>query len=82
MVFPVGVSRSTDGLGEQMSLSKTSGFLVSRGKTSHFSVLVHWVADPLYHCVSADGFVEGVNADHLEVLISTVLTHPVTVQYT
>ena len=55
----------------QVSLAtKTSVFLASRGESTEFPVLVHWIADPVDSWVIADGIVGTINQDDLKVFVS------------
>ena len=80
--LPVGTTRATSCFVEQMTLAKTTRAATSRGKAAHLTVLVHWSADPVGLGVTTDGFVEGVDQDHLKELVGGVLTHPVGAQDT
>jgi len=77
--FPCLVPGTTNGLGESVTFSKTSGFLAGRGETFEFSVFVDWLGDPLHVGVSSDDFVLWVNHYHFVVLVGTVLSGPVAV---
>jgi len=59
---------------------QTSAALTGSGQTSHFSVLVDTVADPVDSGVLSDDFVGGVDHDDLEVFVGGVLTSPVRVE--
>lgn len=65
-----------------MTFAKTTRTFASRGETTHLTVLVHRITDPVGLGVAADGIVEGVDQDDLEELVGRVLTHPVGVQNT
>jgi len=60
-----------------MALSKTSVFLAGRSQTTQLAVLVYRLANPVDLRVTSNGLVVGVDADHLEVLESGILGHPV-----
>lgn len=79
MLLP-GVTTSSLGLVVKVTLVDTSGFLSSRSQTSGFSVLVHWVDNPVVSGIPSDGLVRWVDQDHLVVLVGGVLVDPVRVQ--
>ena len=60
---------------------QTSALSASGSQTSHFTVLVSVVDDPVNSRVVADGSVHRVNHDDLEPLVDRVLTNPVRVQH-
>lgn len=80
--LPVGVSGRTS-LGSKVGTSsvETSALSSGRSQTSHFTVLVSGLADPVNSRVVTDGTVVGVNHDDLEPLVNRVLTNPVRVQH-
>ena len=80
--LPVGVSGRTS-LGSKVGTSsvQTSALSAGRSQTSHFTVLVSGLADPVNSRVVTDGTVVGVNHDDLEPLVNRVLTNPVRVQH-
>lgn len=82
VVLLPSVTTTSLGLGVQVTLGNTSGFLTSRGKTSVFSVLVNRVDDPVVSWVSSDDNVGWVDKNDLEVLVGGVLVNPVRVQNT
>ena len=53
--------------------TKTTILLSLRGEPSQFSVLVHWVADPVDPRIISDGIVCRVHKDNLVVLVGRVL---------
>ena len=56
--LPVGFSRTTDGTVSSVSLdSETTMFLASGGESTAFSVLVHWVNNPVDARIVSDGWV-------------------------
>ena len=63
-----------------MTLVDTSGLLSSGGETTEFSVLVHWLGDPVDAGIAADGLVLWVDEDDLVVLVGGVLVDPVRVE--
>lgn len=65
-----------------VTLANTTALLAGSGKAARLAVLVHSVRDPVDAGVAADGLVVRVHADHLKVLVHTVLVHPVRVQHT
>lgn len=79
--LPGGATRATDGEVELVALAQPSALLACRCETAHFPVLVHSLGDPLSVRVASDGFVEGVDEDHLKKLVCGVFTHPVGVEH-
>jgi len=77
--LPCFVSRTTDGLGESVTLSEASGLLAGTGEALELSVLVDWLGDPLHVWVSSDDLVDWVNHHYLVVLVGGVLSGPVAV---
>ena len=65
-----------------MTLVHASALLASGSKTTHLTVLVHWVDDPVDAWVTADGFVLWVDEDDFVVLVGAVLVDPVAVENT
>jgi hypothetical protein len=81
-VLPGSVRRaSLDVVGLVTSLSETSALSAGRSQTSHLSVLVHRVTDPVDSSIISDGIVGRIHNNHLVVLVSSVLVHPVRVQH-
>ena len=81
-VLPGCVGRpALDVVGSVTLLSKTSALSARRRQTSHLSVLVHGVADPVDLGVVSDRVVRRVHENHIVVLVGTVLVHPVRVQH-
>jgi hypothetical protein len=73
---------TTDGVVGAVSLdSQTSVVLASGSQASSFAVLVHRVNDPVNSGVVSDAYVGRIDQDHLEVLVSSILVHPVRVQH-
>lgn len=66
---------------EAVALAHTTALLTSCGETTRLAVLVHGVGDPVDARVTADGLVLRVNTDDLEVLVHTILVHPVRVEH-
>lgn len=78
--LPGGAAGASDGQVELVALAQAAA-LLSRGcQPAHLSVLVHRLCDPLGVWVTPDGFVEGVDQNHLEELVGGVFTHPVGVE--
>ena len=79
--LPVGVAGRTS-LGSEVGTSsvQTSALSASGSQTSHFTVLVSGLGDPVDSRVVTDGTVVGVNHDDLEPLVDGVLANPVRVQ--
>ena len=65
-----------------MALVQASALLASGSKTTHLTMLVNWVDDPVDAWVTADGLVLGIDEDDLVVLVGAVLVDPVAVQDT
>lgn len=73
--LPVGTARRS-GLGCSVTLSpQTSVTLSNRCQSSAFTVLVGRIADPVDARISADGLVEGIYQDDLEILVGGVLSN-------
>ena len=70
------------GFGVPMTLVETPTLLASGCKTTHLTVLVHGIDDPIDPGVAANSLVFGVDEDHLKVLVDTILVDPVAVQNT
>ena len=79
MSFP-RLSSASRGLRIPVTFVETPTLLASGGKTTHLTVLVYRVDDPVDTCVTANGFVLGVDKDHFEVFVGTVLVDPVAVE--
>jgi len=79
--LPVGLARPTNGLGVSVSLAETARLAVGGRQTSHLSVFVDWVHDPLDVWVATDRLVVGIYADDLKELVRRVLTYPVAVKH-
>ena len=77
---PVLSSRRPNYSGVSNSLSKSPMLSSCRSKSSLFSVFVNCFADPVDLWVSSNRSMEGVDADDLVVLKSTILTNPVTAE--
>ena len=75
-----GLSSTSLGVVEFVTLVDTSGFLTSGSQTSSFTVLVNWVTDPVVTSISSDSLVLRVDQDNFEVLVSRILVNPVGVQ--
>lgn len=81
VALPGSTTWTTNGLGKCMSFSKTSWWFSSWCETTHFSVLVDRVAEPLNFGISPDSLVEWINQNDLIILVRGVLSYPVRVQY-
>merc|ERR1719445_1125026 len=68
------------GLGELASLADASGALAGGGEAAELPVLHDGAAHPVDLGVARDGLVVRVDHDHLEVLVSGVLSDPVRVE--
>lgn len=75
-----GLSSTSLGVVESVTLVDTSGLLTSGGQTSSFTVLVNWVTDPVVTSISSDSLVGWVDQDNFKVLVSRILVDPVRVQ--
>ena len=64
-----GLSASSSGLVETVTLAKTTGLLASGGKTTRLAVLVNWLDDPVDAGIATDSLVLWVDEDDLEVLV-------------
>ena len=82
VVPPVGGLPAALRLVEAVALANTAALLAGRSKTTGLTVLVNGVGDPVDAGIAADGLVVGVDTDDLEVLVHTVLVHPVRVEHT
>lgn len=82
VVPPVGGLPAALRLVVAVALANTAALLAGRGKTASLTVLVNRVGDPVDASIAADGLVVGVDTDDLEVLVHTVLVHPVRVEHT
>lgn len=79
--LPVGSFGGSDELVSAVSLDAEAARLASgRGESAHLAMLVDCVADPVHSRIAADGGMVGVDADHLVVLVGSVLVDPVRVQ--
>ena len=63
-------------------VGETATLATSRGKTTHLTVLVSGVADPVDAGIVTDGVVEGIDEDDFEPLVGRVLSNPVGVEDT
>ena len=75
-----GLSASSSGLVETVTLAETAGLLASGSKTTGLAVLVDWLDDPVDTGITTDGLVLWVDKDDLEVLVGGVLVDPVGVK--
>lgn len=75
-----GLSATSGGLVELVTLVETSGLLASGGETAELSVLVHWLGDPVDAGIAADSLVLWVDEDDFVVLVGGVLVDPVRVE--
>ena len=64
-----------------MALVQTSALLPRRRQTTHLTVLVHRVHDPVDAWVAAHGLVHGIHEDDLVVLVRAVLVDPVGIEH-
>ena len=79
--LPVGVSGWAS-LGGEVGTSsvQTSALSAGRSQSSHFTVLLGALGDPVNSRVVTDGVMVRVNHNDLEPLVNGVLTNPVRVQ--
>jgi len=77
--LPGLVSGTTNGLGESVTFSETSGFFAGAGETFEFSVFVDWLGDPVHVGVSSDDLVVWIDHDDFVVLVGGVFSGPVAV---
>lgn len=78
--LPGSAAGASDGQVELVALAQAAALLPCRCQAAHLPVLVHRLCDPLGVWVTPDGFVEGVDQNHLEKLVGGVFTHPVGVE--
>ncbi len=57
--------------------SEASAFFTGRGHSSHFSVFMDRVADPVDSWVVPNGIVVGVNANDFVKFVGSVFGHPI-----
>mmetsp|Transcript_2690 Transcript_2690/g.3892 ORF Transcript_2690/g.3892 Transcript_2690/m.3892 type:complete len:124 (+) Transcript_2690:35-406(+) len=58
-------------------IGKTSGSLTSRCKSTHLTVLVNWVNDPVDTRIMTDRIVMRVDKNYFEILVSSILIDPI-----
>jgi hypothetical protein len=75
-----GLSATSSGVVESMTLAQTSALLASSGETTGFTVLVNWGDDPVDASITTDGLVLWVDEDDFVVLVGRVLVDPVGVE--
>ena len=63
-----------------MTLVQSSALLACGSQSTHLTMFVNWVDDPIDTWVAADGLVLWVDEDDFEVLVSAVLVDPVAVE--
>lgn len=76
------VLATTDGVVVAVALADTTALVAGGSEAARLTVLVHRLGDPVDAGIAADSLVLRVHTDHLEVLVDTVLVHPVRVQDT
>lgn len=79
---PGGITTTTLGLVVTVTLANSSVFDTGSSETTHFSVLVHSLADPVDAGITANGIVEGIHEDNLVKLEGGILIDPVRVEDT
>ena len=82
VLLPIGMDRTSLGVVESVTLSKTTRGLASRGETTDFSVLVHRSANPVNFWITTDTFVEWINHNDFIKFVCSIFSHPVRVQNT
>lgn len=75
-----GVPPAGLGVVVPVALVHASALLAGSGQTTHLTVLVHWVDDPVDAGIAADGLVLWVDKDDFVVLVRAVLVDPVAVE--
>ncbi len=63
-----------------MALVQPSALLAGGRQTTHLTMLVDWVDDPVDACVAADSLVLRIDEDDFVVLVGAVLIDPVAVE--
>mmetsp|Transcript_18290 Transcript_18290/g.27166 ORF Transcript_18290/g.27166 Transcript_18290/m.27166 type:complete len:215 (+) Transcript_18290:263-907(+) len=80
---PGGAVRTSDGtVGTVSFLAQTTALATSRSKSTHLTVLVYGVDNPVDARIIADDLVVRVDTDDFVVLHGSILSHPVGVQDT
>jgi len=75
-----GLSATSGGVVESVTLAQTSALLASSGETTGLTVLVDWGDDPVDTSITTDGLVLWVDEDDFIVLVGRVLVNPVGVK--
>jgi hypothetical protein len=76
------MTTGSTGLGEEMALTLTTGFLANGGETTSFTALVDGIDDPVDAGITTDGLVRGIDKDDFKVLVGSILVDPVRVEDT
>lgn len=63
-----------------MTLAQSPVLFPNAGETTSFAAFVHWLGDPVDTGIPANSFVVGIHKDNFEILVNTILVHPVRVQ--
>jgi hypothetical protein len=80
--LPVGVSRPADGIVPAVTLAaKTTSTTASRSETSSFTMLHHWLANPVDAWIIADHNVGRVDENNLKIFVGSILIDPIRVQH-
>jgi len=66
---PAGMSGTTLGLAELVSLSETTAALARGGKTTQFTMFHDWFGYPLDGWITSDCLVHRINHDDFKVLV-------------
>lgn len=76
------VLATTNGVVVAVALANSTALVAGSGEATRLTVLVHRLGDPVNAGIAADGLVLRVNANDFEVLVDTILVHPVRVEDT
>lgn len=80
LALPGSTSGSSDCLRVSVSFSDTTRALTSRSKTTHFTMFVNGLAQPVDLGITTDGIVVDVDHNNFEILVGSILSYPVGVQ--
>lgn len=79
--FPGGMTWTTNGLVVAMTFAQATRATASSSQTSHLSVFVHRIANPVDLGITTNGFVERVNQNYFKKLESRVFSNPVGIEH-